>query len=134
MAVTETSDFYYDNLLNGNNNRGANNRIFDVVENNNNNKSKLLKKSWTDSVRELIAFKCNGNNRKYNNKWITLAIFVILLVPVYGDIINSSISKGKWINTKISILVMSISHNVLSSICFSNLINKNFIANKLLNF
>lgn len=95
MAVTETSDLYYDNLLNGNNNRGANNRIFDVVENNNNNKSKL--KLWTDSVRELFAFNCNGNNRKYN-KWITSAIFVILLVPVYGHT-NSKISKGKQLIT-----------------------------------
>lgn len=96
MAVTQTSNFYYDNLLNGNNKRGANNRIFDVVENNNNNNKSKLKQLWTDSVdRELFAFKCNGNNRKYNNKWITSAIFVILLVPVYGDIINSNISKGK---------------------------------------
>lgn len=92
MAVKQTSCLYYDNLLNGNNKRGANNRIIDVVENNNNNKSKL--KLWTDNVRDLFSLKCNGNNRKYN-KWITSAIFVILLVPVYGDI-NSRINNGKW--------------------------------------
>lgn len=95
MAVKQTSGSYYDNLLNGNNKRGANNRIIDVVENNNNNKSKLLK-LWTDNVRELFALKCNGNNRKYN-KWITSAIFVILLVPVYGDI-NSRINNGMLIS------------------------------------
>lgn len=94
MAVKQTSGLHYDNLLNGNNKRGANNRIIDVVENNNNNKSKL--NLWTDSVRELFALKCNGNNRKYN-KWITSAIFVILLVPVYGDI-NSRTNNGKSIN------------------------------------
>lgn len=80
MAVKQTSN--YDNF----NKRGANNRIFDVVENNNNNKSKS--KLWTDNVRDL----CNGNNRKYNI-WITSAIFIILIVPVYGDI-SSRINNG----------------------------------------
>lgn len=94
MAVKQTSGSYYDNLRNGNNKRGANNRIIDVVENNNNNKSKL--KLWTDNVRELFALKCNGNNRKYN-KWITSAIFVILLVPVYGDT-NSRTNNGMLIS------------------------------------
>lgn len=97
MAVIQTSDLYYDNLLNGNNNRGANNRVLDVSENNNNKKSKL--NLWTDGVRELFAFKCNGNNRKYN-KWITTAIFVILLVPVYGHT-NSRLNNGKQINHSI---------------------------------
>lgn len=81
------------------NKRGANNRIFDVVENNNKNKSKLL---WTDNFRELFALKCNGNNRKYNI-WITSAIFIILLVPVFGNI-SSRINNG-MLNYQLAIIL-----------------------------
>lgn len=88
MAVNQTSGLNYDKRS-----LGANNRIFNVVENNNNNKSKLC---IDKNVRELFSLKsCNGYNRNYNI-WITTAIFIILLVPVYGDI-NSRTNNGMLI-------------------------------------